>query len=545
MKKMMTRRLLFAVMTLIPVFATAQHKASYQIIPLPLSVEEKEGPTYTLDAQTTIYVDGENLRREADFLTEYIQQKTGLKLTVTNHKEKSNQIQLTVKADKNTALQWPQESAEGYKLTVEKNLVRIEGKGEAGVFYGIQTLRKSLPIAKGSVELPAVVITDSPRFAYRGMHLDCSRHFFNFDFVKKYIDILAFHNMNVFHWHLSDDQGWRIEMKRHPRLTEIGAWRSGTVIGHNSDVDDSIRYGGFYTQEQCRELVRYAHERHITVMPEIELPGHTRAVLAAYPELGCTGGPYEVGHYWGVYADVLCMGNSKTYDLVRDIIDELTDIFPSKFIHIGGDETPTVRWEACPKCNAVDRQGMTYQGYFTQQIVPYLESKGRRAIGWDEILYTGADTNTAIMSWRGTEPGAEAASKGHDVVMTPTGYCYFDFVQSKEVGREPNNCYGCLPIDKVYTLDPVPANADEEARKHILGAQANVWCEHIWATTQVEYMTLPRMACLSEVTWTQLEKKNWEDFVGRVTRLTVDYEAFHWQYAKHLWPGRRHNQGLE
>ncbi len=528
------------------VLLSAQQKACYDIIPQPLNVEEKTGEAFVINAQTSVYCDREGLSREADFLVEYIKHKTGIQLVKSARKEKSNQIQLSVKNEKNANMIWPQQSGEDYKLTVDKNIICIEGNGSAGVFYGIQSLRKSLPVAKGTVELSPVVITDSPRFVYRGMHLDCSRHFFDIEFVKEYIDILAFHNMNVFHWHLSDDQGWRIEMKRHPRLTEIGAWRSGTVLGHNSDLDDSIPHGGFYTQEQAREIVRYAQERHITVMPEIDLPGHTKAVLASYPELGCTGGPYEVGHRWGVYADVLCMGNPKCYDLVRDIIDELTDIFPSKYIHIGGDETPTVRWEACPKCNAIDRKGMTYQGYFTHQIVPYLEAKGRRAIGWDEILYTGADTNTAIMSWRGSDPGAEAAAKGHDVVMAPTSHCYFDYQQSKDVIHEPDNSDGgYIPVDKVYSLDPVPAKVKDETRKHILGVQANAWAEHLRTTGMVEYMTLPRMAALSEVAWTQPEKKDYKDFVRRVTRLTEDYESYHWQYAKHLWPERRNNQALE
>ena len=542
---MRLRLFLLTIMSCCLLMASAQRTASYEIIPKPISVEEKTGTAFTLNPQTTIFCNGVNLSREADFLVEYIKHKTGLQLIKTNNKAKSNQIQLSVKNDKKAIFSWPQQSGEGYTLSVDKDIVKIEGNGEAGVFYGIQTLRKSLPVAQGTVELPSVTITDSPRFAYRGMHLDCSRHFFDIDFVKEYIDILAFHNMNVFHWHLSDDQGWRIEMKRHPRLTEIGAWRSGTVLGHNSDLDDSIPHGGFYTQEQAREVVRYAQERHITVMPEIDLPGHTKAVLATYPDLGCTGGPYEVGHRWGVYADVLCVGNPKCYELVRDIIDELIDIFPSKFIHIGGDEAPTVRWEKCPKCNAIDRQGMTYQGYFTHQIVPYIESKGRRAIGWDEILYTGADRNTAIMSWRGSEPGAEAAAQGHDVVMSPTSHCYFDYEQSKDVMREPDNAYGYIPVEKVYSLEPLPQNVNDETRSHILGVQANVWGEYIRTKGMVEYMTLPRMAALSEVAWTQPEKKDYKDFVGRVTRLTEDYESYHWQYAKHLWPERRNNQELE
>ena len=543
---MKIRIIFFGIMLMNQLLATGQNRANYQIVPLPQHIEETQGAPFTLNAQTTIYIGDELLIREADFLVEYIHHKTGHLLEVTDKKEKNNQIQLTVKADNNTDIQWPQETSEDYRLSINKNLVTIEGKGSAGLFYGIQTLRKSLPMTKGEVVLPPVVITDSPRFAYRGMHLDCSRHFFDVEFVKHFIDILAYHNMNVFHWHLTDDQGWRIEIKSHPRLTEIGAWRSGTVLGHNSDLDDSIPHGGYYTQDEAHQVVRYARERHITVVPEVDLPGHTKAVLTSYPELGCTGGPYEVGHRWGVYADVLCIGNPKVYDLVRDIIDELSTIFPSPLFHIGGDEAPTVRWEACPKCNAVDRHGMTYQGYFTSKIVPFLEAKGRRAIGWDEILYTGADSNTAIMSWRGSEPGAEAAAKGHDVVMTPTSHCYFDYRQSDDVLHEP--AYpggGFITVEKVYSLEPVPQKVDEATRKHILGVQANTWAEHLQTGGMVEYMTLPRMAALSEVAWTQPEKKDYKDFFKRVTRTTDDYESYHWQYARHLWPERRNNQSLE
>lgn len=523
----------------------AQNKASYQIIPLPQNIEEKSGAPFILDERTTVYVSEKQLQKEAIFLAEYIQQLTGIQIAITDKKEKSNQIQLSVKADKIANIQWPQESAEGYTLEIDHKLIKIIGKGNAGVFYGIQTFRKSLPPTKGHVEMSPILINDSPRFAYRGMHLDCSRHFYDIEFIKKFIDIIAFHNMNVFHWHLTDDQGWRLEIKRYPRLTEIGAWRSGTVMGHNSDLDDSIPHGGFYTQEQAREIVAYASDRHITVMPEIDLPGHTKAALASYPELGCTGGPYEVGHRWGVYADVLCIGNEKCYKFVHDIIDELIDIFPSKYIHIGGDEAPTVRWEACEKCKAIDRGGKTFQGYFTNKIVPYIESKGRLAIGWDEILYTGADQNTAIMSWRGAQPGAQAAAQGHKVVMTPNSHCYFDYQQTQQVNREPGSNYGYIPVEKVYELNPVPNDVDEATQARILGVQANTWAEHMRTKGMVEYMTLPRMAALSEVAWTQTAKKNYNAFLQRLNRCTNFYDYFHWQYAKHLWPERRNNQSLE
>ena len=387
------------------------------------------------------------------------------------------------------------------------------------------------------------------------MHLDCSRHFFSTDFIKKFIDLLALHNMNRFHWHLTDDQGWRIEIKKWPKLISIGSQRSGTIIGTNSDIDDGIPYGGYYTQEEARDIVRYAQERHITVIPEIDMPGHMLAALASYPELGCTGGPYQVGHYWGVYKDVLCVSNERVYQFVEDVLTEIMDIFPSEVIHIGGDETPTEKWLQCPKCQALQKQlpapqqsaadfePLTsklspLQAHFTQRVFNFLTSKGRRALGWDEIL-DGSPQDAMIMSWRGTEPGAKAAETGHDVVMTPTTYCYFDYQQVKDTQFEPSRCGGFTPIEKVYSLDPAPDSLSVAAREHILGAQANLWAEYMTNEAMVEYQALPRMSALSEVQWTQPERKDYEAFKERLTRLTALFELYHYQYAKHLWPDRQ------
>ncbi|MBR2290835.1 MAG: family 20 glycosylhydrolase, partial [Prevotella sp.] len=363
-------------------------------------------------------------------------------------------------------------------------------------------------------------------------------HFWPVSFVKKFIDLLALHNMNTFHWHISDDQGWRIEIKKWPKLITVGSQRTGTIIGTNSDLDDGIPYGGYYTQEEARDIVRYAAERHITVVPEIDMPGHMLAALASYPELGCTGGPYQVGHYWGVYKDVLCVGNERVYQFVEDVLAEIMDIFPSEVIHIGGDETPTEKWAACPKCQALGLPTNGLQAYFTQRVFQFLTAHHRRALGWDEIL-DGCPQDAMIMSWRGTAPGAKAAETGHDVVMAPTSHCYFDYQQVKDVLFEPSRCGGFIPIDKVYGLDPAPDSLSVEARQHILGVQANLWSEYMTTESTVEYQALPRMSALAEVQWTRPAQKDFEAFKERLTRFTQLYEHYGYTYAKHLWPERQ------
>ena len=501
--------------------------ADYNVVPMPQSVVLAKGAAFQLDGDVQILA-APGLQREAEFLQQYLREVAGLQLSITDKREKKQRyIEL--------ALGKQDAKKEQYTLTVSAKGIRIEGGSAAGVFYGIQTLRKA---AATGTEFAAATITDTPRFSWRGMHLDCSRHFFSVDFVKKYIDLLAMHNMNTFHWHLTDDQGWRIEIKRFPELTTIGSMRSGTTLGTNSDLDDGIPHGGFYTQQQARDIVRYAAERHITVVPEIDMPGHMLAALACYPELGCTGGPYQVGHYWGVYKDVLCVGNPKVYDFVEGVLSEIMDIFPSEVIHIGGDEAPTEKWQACPKCNALNLTGTTYQGYFTRRVFNFITAHHRRVLGWDEIL-DGAPADAMIMSWRGTAPGAQAARTGHDVVMTPTSHVYFDYQQSEEPEHEPSRCSGFIPVEKVYSLDPAPDSIPADARRHILGGQANIWTEYIFTEGMVEYQALPRMSALAEVLWTMPEKKDYSDFVDRLTRFTRLFELYHYQYAKHLWPDRQ------
>ena len=517
--------------------------AQYEVVPLPQNIQMQQGAPFVLNNQVQILA-ADGLLREAQFLQQYIKEVSDIDLTIADKRQKkTTYIALSVSPKVI--------NPEGYVLTVSAKGITIDGGSSAGVFYGIQTLRKSIVCS----QIPAAVVTDAPRFVWRGMHLDCSRHFFSIDFVKKFIDLLALHNMNRFHWHLTDDQGWRIEIKKWPRLISVGSQRSGTIIGTNSDIDDGIPYGGYYTQDEAREVVTYAAARHITVIPEIDMPGHMLAALASYPELGCTGGPYQVGHYWGVYKDVLCVSNERVYQFVEDVLTEIMDIFPSEVIHIGGDETPTDKWLQCPRCQALQKQlpapqqaagdfePLTsklspLQAHFTKKVFDFLTSKGRRALGWDEIL-DGSPQSAMIMSWRGTEPGAKAAETGHDVVMTPTIYCYFDYQQVKDTQFEPSRCGGFIPIEKVYSLDPAPDSLSVTAREHILGTQANLWAEYMTNEAMVEYQALPRMSALSEVQWTQPERKNYESFKERLTRLTALFELYHYQYAKHLWPDRQ------
>ena len=510
-------------------------RAQYNIVPLPQSITLQKGEPFTLEATVQILAPAA-LKQEAEFLQTYLRDLVGVDFPLAQKREKKVcYIELAV-SPKVTA-------KEGYVLTVSKKGVTIQGGSAAGVFYGIQTLRKSFACTSAEsllqmFQLPAAIITDAPRFSWRGMHLDCSRHFYSIQFVKKFIDLLALHNMNVFHWHLTDDQGWRIEIKKWPKLTTVGSQRSGTIIGTNSDLDDGIPYGGYYTQAEAREIVAYAAERHITVVPEIDMPGHMLAALASYPELGCTGGPYEVGHYWGVYKDVLCVGNERVYQFVEDVLTEVMDIFPSEVIHIGGDETPTEKWEQCPKCQALGLPKDKIQARFTQRVFDFLTAHHRRALGWDEIL-DGCPQDAMIMSWRGSEPGAKAAAEGHDVVMTPTTHCYFDYQQVEDRQFEPSRCGGFIPVEKVYALDPAPESFSVEARSHILGTQANLWTEYITTESMLEYQALPRMSALAEVQWTQPERKDYEAFKVRLTSLMSLLEYYHYTYCKHLWPERQ------
>lgn len=524
---------------------STEKEANYQVIPLPQEVSLTQTTPFKLNENVLIAYPESNtlLQRNAEFLSEYIQQSTGYA-----PKTKAIAAGEQVKNAITLGLAPGIANKEGYVLTTTPEGISINGQTENGVFYGIQTLRKSIPAeAKGAtILIPAGEIKDEPRFSYRGMHLDVSRHFFPLEFMKKYIDLLALHNMNTFHWHLTDDQGWRIEIKKYPKLTEVGSQRSHTVIGRNTQEYDNTPYGGFFTQEEAKEIVKYAQERYITVIPEVDLPGHMLAALAAYPELGCTGGPYEVCPRWGIFEDVLCVGNDETMQFLEDVMAEIVEIFPSKYVHIGGDEAPRTRWEKCPKCQArIKAEGLKadknhtaedrLQSYCMTRIEEFLNSKGRQIIGWDEILDGDVAPNATVMSWRGMEGGIKAAQLGHDVIMTPTSFCYFDYYQTADTQDEPLGIGGYVPIEKVYSLEPVPAALTEEQSRHILGAQANLWTEYIHSSEHVEYMILPRMAALAEVQWTQPEKKDFKDFTKRLARLMKFYQRDGFNYAKHVF----------
>ncbi len=429
----------------------------------------------------------------------------------------------------------PELAPEQYTVQVNKDGVVVEASALNGFVYACETLKQMLPAAiyggkkaKAHWVLPYVSIQDQPRFAYRGMHLDVSRHFWSVDEVKRYLDVMTVYKLNRLHWHLTDDQGWRAEIKAYPKLMEVSAWRNGTVIKKDWGSNDGIRYGGFYTQEEMKEVVAYAAARGITVIPEVDLPGHMVAALAAYPELGCTGGPYEVWTRWGVAKDILCAGNDQVFTFLEDVFTELMDVFPSEYIHIGGDEcfggdaepNRPDPWDVCPKCAARMKalgikkgpQAKHYlQNYVTGRVQAFLNAHGRKIIGWDEILQGDLAKGATVMSWRGVQGGIEAASRGFDAVMTPNGYCYFDFYQTQERDKEPFGIGGDLSLEKVYSYEPFEGLAPE-AEGHILGVQANLWTEYITTPEHLEYMLLPRMCALSEVQWCAADKKDYVRF---------------------------------
>lgn len=512
--------------------------ADYQVVPEPLQITAGQQSSFILKNGAVIgYPAGnEKMQKNAEFLAAFLKEQTGLDLKTA-----------TGEGDITLRLGMEDENPEAYLLKVDGNGIVISAPSEAGVFYGIQTLRKSVSVAPDSqVEFPAVEINDKPRFSYRGMMLDVCRHFFSVDEMKTYIDMLALHNINRLHWHLSEDQGWRIEIKKYPKLTEIGSQRKETVIGRNSGKYDGKPYGGFYTQEQAKEIVKYAAERYITVIPEIDLPGHMQAALAAYPELGCTGGPYEVWTQWGVSDNVLCAGNDSTIQFIKDVLAEIIQIFPSEYIHVGGDECPKVKWETCPKCQArikalglkSDQQHtkeQRLQSYVIHEAEEFLNANGRKMIGWDETLEGGLAPNATVMSWQGEGGGIEAAKQKHDVIMTPNTYLYFDYYQSKDVADEPLAIGGYLPMERVYSYEPMPQSLTPEEQKYIIGVQANMWTEYIPDFKQLQYMVLPRMAALCESQWCAPEKKNYDDFLKRIIPLVNIYKMKGWTYATHIF----------
>ncbi len=521
-------------------FFSCNHKADKEqeisIIPQPVNLKKISG-SFNTDSLNVIFmgVDQAALFNVAMHCKTMFEPVLGHKIEIVKGTGKSGQMVLDIDPDL---------GSEAYLLTVNNNLISIIGGDAAGVFWGIQTLKQLLPpdfekgIRMDAFDIPCIAIEDEPRFVYRGMHLDVCRHFFAVEDVKSYIDLLVLHKFNIFHWHLTDDQGWRIEIKKYPLLTEIGAYRDETVIGRNSGEYDSKPYGGYYTQEEIKDIVAYAEDRFITIIPEIEMPGHSLAALAAYPELGCTGGPYSVATKWGVFDDVFCPGNEETFEFLENVIDEICLLFPnSPYIHIGGDESPKTRWLQCEKCkNRIENEGLAdtheLQSYFIKRMADYIESKGKSIIGWDEILEGGLANNATVMSWRGEEGGIAAAKMGHDVIMCPNEVCYFDHYQSKDTENEPLAFGGFTDCEKIYSWSPIPSDLNENQASRILGGQANLWTEYILDLDHIEYMVLPRMAALSEVLWSQPDKLNYDIFVKKLQNLTKYYDARGYNYAK-------------
>ncbi|MBO4810640.1 MAG: beta-N-acetylhexosaminidase [Prevotella sp.] len=427
-------------------------------------------------------------------------------------------------------------NAEGWRITVDKRGITVEASTQAGIFYAHQALRQIMDGATTS--LPYAVVESNPRFAYRGMHLDICRHFFGKDVVKQYIDMMALHGMNTLHWHLSDDQGWRIEIKKWPRLTQVGAWRDRTVIGRNMGLYDHTMYGGFYTQKDIREIVEYAAQRHITIVPEIDMPGHMVAALAAYPELGCTGGPYEVWPDWGVSDDILCAGNPRVYEFLGDVLNELMELFPSSIIHLGGDEAPKGRWKQCPRCQQKMKEEHLeneehLQGYMVRRMQQLLEKKGRRLMGWDEIMVCNVPKTSIVMNWRDWQGVVDPAKQGFDVVRTPNSTLYFDHYQiPADSWSNTLLIGGNSNLQKVYNYEPAPATLTAEEQAHVMGVQANLWTEYIAYPELIEYQVLPRMAALAEVQWAAPERKDYESFMSRLPRLLKIYQQEGWHYCE-------------
>ena len=520
---------------LVPGLYTHAQDAPAAIIPEPVSTQWHSG-SFALDKNTVLVASDSDLLA-ANFLNDYLQRFYGLHLPV--NKPGAHAITLrTAPGGRNGH----------YHLETTANTITIVGSTHAGTFYGIQTLIQLLPLspfqatdngpvvrtADGTLKIPAVTVDDYPRFDYRGLHLDVGRHFFSVDFVKRYIDFIALHKMNYFHWHLTEDQGWRIEIKKYPKLTEIGAWRSGTIIGHNPGTgNDSTPHGGYYTQDQIKEVVKYAADRYITVIPEIEMPGHALAALASYPWLGCTGGPYQVAQHWGVFKDVYCAGNDSVFQFLQDVLDEVIPLFRAKYIHIGGDECPKDSWKACPKCQKrMHELGLKnedeLQSWFIQRMEKYINSKGKSIIGWDEILEGGIAPNATIMSWRGEKGGIDAAKQHHNVIMTPGQYVYFDHSQTHN--DDSLTIGGYLPLQQVYGYEPVPAELTGSDTGYVLGAQANLWTEYMSNPAKVEYMLFPRLSALSEVLWSPKASRNYMDFQHR---LADQYKRYALWKANH------------
>lgn len=532
---------------------TQQLQEEISIIPLPAQMK-KTGAGFTVNQNTKIIAQQGNAEalRIGKMLADKFQKAAGFQISATvadGNSIPSNTIYFTtVNAPSDQSSRRADDSLgdEGYQLSVTDNSVTVKAKSAAGLFYGMQTIIQLLPAeiegaAKAenvSWQIPGIEITDTPRFKWRGMHLDVCRHFVSTEFIKKYIDNMAMHKLNTFHWHLTEDQGWRLEIKKYPKLTEVGAWRKETLIGHSDNKPrkfDGKRYGGFYTQEQAKEIVQYAKERFITVVPEIEMPGHATAAIAAYPQLGVTGKKIDVATHWGVFPDIFNVDDS-TFSFLEDVLTEVMEIFPSQYIHIGGDEAIKDQWKASPKIQKkIKELGLKneeeLQGYFMTRIEKFINSKGRKIIGWDEIIEGGLAPNATVMSWRGMEGGITAAKSGHDVIMAPFQDTYFWWNQG-DSAKEPLSAGGYLPMEKVYAFEPVAPSLSPGEAKHVLGAHGSAWAEYMESEAKVEYMVFPRISALAEVVWSPKDLRNWKDFTGRMQKQFKRYDERKINYAK-------------
>ena len=528
-------------------------RADYNIIPLPKQVDTDTTQYFTLQSGMGIAYDASNEEavRNAKFFSEWVEQSTGIKLALTpNDKKASIRMSLGFASDKKLreGETLSEQQQEAYKINIDDNGILIEARNPVGLFRAAQTLRKAMPIVKNTkdvkVEMPYAKIQDEPRFVYRGTLLDCGRHFFTVDVIKQMLDVMALHGCNQFHWHLTEDQGWRFEVKSLPNLALHGSVRQETTVGPNVGIYDGIPYGGYYTQEQCRDVVRYAAERYINVVPEIDLPGHMQSALHVYPHLGCTGGPYPVRTYWGVSREVLCGGNPETMTFLKTVLGELCDVFPSKIIHIGGDECPKDRWKACPKCQAkIKELGLVSDGkrtaenqlqsYINKEVEAFLAERGRDIIGWDEILEGGLSGKSIIMSWRGTKGGIEAAKQGHRVIMSPNVYSYIDHPQLKDVAKQPRTTGSYIvSASKMYSFEPLmKEELNDEQQDYILGVQANLWTEHVAYPEHLFYQLLPRLGAMSEVQWCNPEQKDFEYFKARLPHLKKIYDLMGVKYC--------------
>ncbi|RNI33023.1 beta-N-acetylglucosaminidase [Rufibacter immobilis] len=535
---------LFLFLALCQIELLAQDSQKYAIIPQPQSLTPEKGE-FLLNEKTTLLlpVDSAGFKLAASFLADLVKNAAGYELKYGKAGAKPSKNTVAFLVDPNL------ENEEAYTLQVHSKGVQIKSKTAKGAFFAVQTLRQLMPAevegksTQKTFPIPAVTITDAPRFSYRGVMLDVGRYYFPVDFLRKYIDLLAFYKINTFHLHLTEDAGWRMEIKKYPKLQEIAAWRDSTVVGHAKDKPrkyDGKRHGGYYTQQELKELVKYAQNRFITIIPEIDMPGHSLAALAAYPELGCLKDTtYQVLTAWAIQKDIFCP-HETTFTFLEDVLTEVMEVFPSKYIHIGGDEAPKDRWkQSAAAQEVIKREGLKdeheLQSYFIRRVEKFVNSKGRAIIGWDEILEGGLAPNATVMSWRGEKGGIAAAKQKHDVIMTPNTYLYLDYYQTPEARKtEPVAIGGYLPLEKVYSYNPVPASLTAAEAKHILGTQANVWTEYISTGDHAEHMTFPRASAFAEVAWTRPERKNYADFKLRLLQHSKHLDKLKVKYAPYF-----------